>query len=695
MDLISDTNEKLKYPKCVWFIVLNELCERFSYYGLRTVLVLYLTTILKFNGDESTIIFHSFVFMAYFMPLIGATMADSYLGKFQTIIWFSIVYALGNVVLTGASSATDIFSINVQKVIAILGLFLISVGTGGIKPCVFPFGGDQFRLPEQTDQLLHYTTKFTIAINLGSLVSTFLTPELRHSVHCFGRDTCFPLAFGVPAILMFIAIAFFVAGKNTYLKKKPEHNAISRTFSCIFYALRKKLTSSVPYQTHWLDNAKGVYTDTEISETRMALNLIITFAAYPVFWALYEQQGSRWTLQGTLMNGRVDYLDWTIKPDQMQTLVPFFGMIFLVLFDVALYPMLAMVGIRKPLQKLTLSGFLAVVAFVFAALLQLKIFGNTIEIPPGEGRLNIYNAFDCNAFVRSPSLEVHQIGPLDKINVSYTPVSRETTVRIEIRFDPACPFVPENFQLNTTFTVTEAQEVSYYLTRPNPNVIALNRVGIYDRLIKDKFGNPYLRFLLDYNFDFDDDITLRNVDSSDIYQLSAFRGSNFSTVTKGKYKLVHNGEMLPMTIDLIPATIYTLTVQRNKNKMDVKLFAMYEGNYVHILWQVPQYICMIMADVIFVVTCLEISFIEAPVNIRSFISAVSLLTTALGNLLVVIISAISIKNQAHEYFLYSGLMFVDALLLAYFSVVYRGKMTEKHDIVKPLNRNNKNEETAF
>jgi len=101
------------------------------------------------------------------------------------------------------------------RIITLLGLFLISVGTGGIKPCVFAFGGDQFRLPEQEKQLLHFTTKFTFAINVGALLSTFLTPELRQSVHCLGRDTCFPLAFGVPAVLMLTAIGnyyrYFIA----------------------------------------------------------------------------------------------------------------------------------------------------------------------------------------------------------------------------------------------------------------------------------------------------------------------------------------------------------------------------------------------------------------------------------------------------------------------------------------------------
>lgn len=101
------------YPKSVWFIICTEFCERFSYYGLRStytylffylivknviclfftimnvffcklaVLVLYLTSILQYDEDESTIIYHMSVFMAYFSPLFGAILSDSFLGKFK------------------------------------------------------------------------------------------------------------------------------------------------------------------------------------------------------------------------------------------------------------------------------------------------------------------------------------------------------------------------------------------------------------------------------------------------------------------------------------------------------------------------------------------------------------------------------------------------------------------------------------
>ena len=89
---------------------------------------------------------------------------------------------------------------------SLLGLFIIAVGTGGIKPCVSAFGGEQFVRPEQDRQLEQFFSYFYISINAGSLLSTLLTPILREDVQCFGQSSCFPLAFGVPAVLMLIAI---------------------------------------------------------------------------------------------------------------------------------------------------------------------------------------------------------------------------------------------------------------------------------------------------------------------------------------------------------------------------------------------------------------------------------------------------------------------------------------------------------
>ena len=89
---------------------------------------------------------------------------------------------------------------------AYIGLLLIAIGTGGIKPCVASFGGEQFKLPEQASYMAGFFSLFYASINGGSLISTILTPILRQETSCFGKDSCYPLAFGVPAALMIVAI---------------------------------------------------------------------------------------------------------------------------------------------------------------------------------------------------------------------------------------------------------------------------------------------------------------------------------------------------------------------------------------------------------------------------------------------------------------------------------------------------------
>lgn len=141
--------------------------------------------------------------MAYFFPLIGAIISDSFLGKFRTILYVSMIYAAGCVLL--AVSSTERVGLP-QKEFSILSLFLIALGTGGIKPCVSAFGGDQFKLPQQEAHLALFFSLFYFSINAGSLISTFLTPVLRNDVHCFGEDSCFPLAFAVPGVLMIVSL---------------------------------------------------------------------------------------------------------------------------------------------------------------------------------------------------------------------------------------------------------------------------------------------------------------------------------------------------------------------------------------------------------------------------------------------------------------------------------------------------------
>lgn len=167
------------------------------------VLTLYLTNVLLYNDTDATVVYHAFSVFVYFFPICGAILSDSWLGKFRTIFYMSIIYAIGSALI----SITSVEELHIpQREFTMIGLLLVALGTGGIKPCVSAFGGDQFKMPQQAVQLAGFFSLFYFSINSGSLISTTITPILRENVHCFGSDSCFPLAFGVPSVLMALSI---------------------------------------------------------------------------------------------------------------------------------------------------------------------------------------------------------------------------------------------------------------------------------------------------------------------------------------------------------------------------------------------------------------------------------------------------------------------------------------------------------
>uniref|UniRef100_A0A7M4G334 Solute carrier family 15 member 1 n=1 Tax=Crocodylus porosus TaxID=8502 RepID=A0A7M4G334_CROPO len=186
MQIVSFCLHCFGFPISIFFIVINEFCERFSYYGMRAVLVLYFKFFLHWDDNLSTVIYHTFVALCYLTPILGAIVADSWLGKFKTIVSLSIVYTIGQVVMAIGSindltdhnrdGTPDVLSVHIA--LSVVGLILIAFGTGGIKPCVAAFGGDQFE-DDQEKQRSMFFSIFYLSINAGSLISTIVTPILR------------------------------------------------------------------------------------------------------------------------------------------------------------------------------------------------------------------------------------------------------------------------------------------------------------------------------------------------------------------------------------------------------------------------------------------------------------------------------------------------------------------------------------
>src|SRR5574338_472676 len=188
-------------PSPIPFIIANEGCERFSFYGMRNILTPFLTTVLLVSMPDKALrelqakdVFHQFVIGVYFFPLLGGWLADKFFGKYNTILWFSLIYCAGHACLAIFDDVPNGFY---------AGLFLIALGSGGIKPLVSSFMGDQF--DSKTKHLAKMVfDAFYWIINFGSFFASLLMP-------IFLRQLGPSVAFGIPGILMFIATVVFWA----------------------------------------------------------------------------------------------------------------------------------------------------------------------------------------------------------------------------------------------------------------------------------------------------------------------------------------------------------------------------------------------------------------------------------------------------------------------------------------------------
>jgi POT family proton-dependent oligopeptide transporter len=311
-------------PRGIPYIIANEAAERFSYYGMKTILVIFMTQyLLGANGaldpmgdEEAKGWYHTFNAAVYYTPILGAILSDWLLGKYRTILLLSVVYCFGHLAL-----ALDETRFGLS-----IGLALIAVGAGGIKPCVSAHVGDQFG-PQNAGLLEKVFFWFYFSINLGSTVSTLLTPwVLEH----YGPG----LAFGIPGALMALATFLFWLGRNTFIHIPPGGAAfIKEVFS-----------------------GEGL---------RVIGKLAIIYAFVAMFWALFDQTGSAWVLQARYMD--LEFMGVTWLPSQIQAVNPIMVMAFIPLFSLVIYPAIDRVFPLTPLRKIGMGFFVAVGAFVITA----------------------------------------------------------------------------------------------------------------------------------------------------------------------------------------------------------------------------------------------------------------------------------------------------------------------------------------
>jgi proton-dependent oligopeptide transporter, POT family len=325
-------------PPGVPYIIGNEAAERFSYYGMSGILFAFLTKHLidrsgnpnPMSAEQAKEWTHYFIAAVYAFPIVGAIVSDWLLGKYRTIFWISLLYCVGHAVLA-VMDYPHLTGVDPRWLLG-LGLALIAMGAGGIKPCVSANVGDQFG--KQNEHLIPKVFSwFYFSINLGSAVSMILTPWLLEH-HGPGW------AFGVPGILMALATFVFWLGRYKYVHIPPAGNK--------FFA-----------ETFSRDGLRAMG------------NLIPLYLLILPFFTLFDQTHSSWVDQAEYMDR--NFFGYTLLPSQLQAVNPILILIFIPLFSYAIYPLMGRWFEVTPLRKMGIGLFMTAASFAIISVAQERI----------------------------------------------------------------------------------------------------------------------------------------------------------------------------------------------------------------------------------------------------------------------------------------------------------------------------------
>ncbi|KAK4458726.1 putative peptide transporter ptr2 [Cladorrhinum samala] len=403
-----------KIPLNIYTIAFIELCERFSYYGTTAVFTNFIQQKLPEGsktgatyainddvkagalglGQRTSFALTTFnSFWQYTMPLFGAWIADSFLGRYNTIGYALGVDIVGHFLLIIAGLPPVIKNPNGALGSFIIGILLMGVGTGGFKPNVNPLIVEQLDLDKMAIRTLptgervivdpaatasrvyHY---FYLFINLGALAGQLSMVYCEHYVG-------FWLSFTLPTIMLCFCPLVMLWGRRRYRRVPPQGSVLGRSFK-LFAMANKGRWSINPVKTYknlhdgtfwenvkpskivnkpkWMD-----FNDAWVDEVRRGFNACAVFCWYPLYWLCYNQINNNLISQAATMKAQ------GVPNDVLTNLNPFALIILIPIMDTIVYP-----GLRKmkinltPIKRITLGYFVAASAMIWATVIQYYIY---------------------------------------------------------------------------------------------------------------------------------------------------------------------------------------------------------------------------------------------------------------------------------------------------------------------------------
>ncbi|VAH72065.1 unnamed protein product [Triticum turgidum subsp. durum] len=322
------------------YILANECCERLAYYGMSTNLVNFMTDEMGMTYTAAANSVTNWGGTCYATTLIGAFLADAYLGRFRTIASFVIIYIIGLGLLTMAASVKGLVPTCAAKGVrdpmagqtaaVFVGLYLVALGTGGIKPCVSSFGADQFDEHDDGERRSKssFFNWFYFSINIGALVASSVLVYVQER---FGWGW----GFGIPAVVMLIAVGSFFVGTPLYRHQRARGSPLTRIAQVLVAATRKwsvavPVDVSALYERPDREHGKMEHTEkfrfldkaavetpadraasessawrlctvTQVEELKSVIRLLPVWASGIVFATVYGQSTTMFVLQGNTL----------------------------------------------------------------------------------------------------------------------------------------------------------------------------------------------------------------------------------------------------------------------------------------------------------------------------------------------------------------------------------------------------------
>ena len=620
-------------PPGIPYIVGNEAAERFSFYGMKAILFVFMTKYLMSAGGttdvmteaEANTYVHLFVASAYFFPIIGAIVSDWLFGKYMTILSLSIVYCLGHLAL----------ALDETRVGLTLGLTLIAIGSGGIKPCVSAHVGDQFgRLNSHLFPKIF--SWFYFSINLGAFASTVLTPKL---LQWYGPN----VAFGVPGALMLLATWVFWLGRNKFVHIPAAGGDYIR--ECF--------------------NAEG----------RQALfNLARIYVFVAMFWSLFDQTASKWVGQAEQMDRNLWGVEWLSS--QIQAANPILVLLLIPIFSYGIYPAIDRAFALTPLRKVSIGFFVMVLAFGVSALIEENITGGQIlkdkvtsqADPELLSATNLLDEDDVNeagevtgrgwVSVKKSDYETAGEGGEKK---EFFPHKITLELRERKTWEISSVEINPVSDLKAYFEKRSEEEESFDNTQPEK--FYAREVEVFVSTERNEEGQSVGKLTLEPKNEFQT-LHFSPVEAAYV-TVKVLKGGEADAVSLGGIRVNASGD--------IPA-------QAHAHAQDIWPNVAAVGFKPSILWQLLAYVILTSSEIMVSITCLEFSYTQAPVRMKSLIMSLYLLSVSLGNLFTSAVNKV-IQNEngtsklpgASYYWFFTAMMLTTAVVFIYIAKTYRGQ----------------------